>query len=105
MVGYASTKANKVMDYPALRKVQLESRRLRDKLIQSPYAFPGGYPMLAVTSDGGALCKDCCKSESRSIGTTCGNDGWQVVGLSINYEDKDLHCDHCNQPIECAYGD
>ena len=104
MVGYASTKANKAMDYLTLRKVQIESRKLRDKLIESPYAFPGGYPMFAVTSDGGALCKDCCKSESRSIGTTYGGDGWQVTGLSINYEDKDLYCDHCSQPIECAYG-
>jgi hypothetical protein len=104
MVGYASTKANKAMDYPALRKVQLESRRLRDELIQSPYAFLGGYPMFAVTSEGRALCKDCCKSESRSIGMTYGQDGWQVTGLSVNYEDKDLYCDHCSQPIECAYG-
>jgi hypothetical protein len=39
MVGYASTKANKVMDYLVLRKVQLESRRLRDELIKSPYAL------------------------------------------------------------------
>jgi len=105
MVGYASPKANKAMDYLTLRKVQLESRKLRDQLIQSPYAFPGGYPMFAVTSDGGALCKDCCKSESSSIGTTYGGDGWQVTGLSINYEDKNLYCDHCSQPIESAYGD
>jgi hypothetical protein len=93
------------MDCLVLRRVQLESRKLRDQLIQSPYAFPGGYPMFAVTSDGGALCKDCCKSESSSIGTTYGGDGWQVTGLSINYEDKNLYCDHCSQPIESAYGD
>jgi len=93
------------MDCLVLRRVQLESRKLRDQLIQSPYAIPGGYPMFAVTSDGGALCKDCCKSESSSIGTTYGGDGWQVTGLSINYEDKNLYCDHCSQPIESAYGD
>ena len=93
------------MDCLVLRRVQLESRKLRDQLIQSPCAFPGGYPMFAVTSDGGALCKDCCKSESSSIGTTYGGDGWQVTGLSINYEDKNLYCDHCSQPIESAYGD
>jgi len=32
------------MDCLVLRRVQLESRKLRDQLIQSPYAFPGGYP-------------------------------------------------------------
>ena len=93
------------MDCLALRKIQLGSRKLRDELIASPYTSVGCYPMFAITSDGGALCKNCCKSESRSIGLTYGNDSWQVVSLDINYENKDLYCDHCSQPIECAYSD
>ena len=93
------------MDATALRAVQLESRSLRDRLIESPCAWPGGYPMFAVTSDGAALCQSCCKSESRSIGSTCGTDGWAIAGLAVNWEDPDLYCDHCGDRIESAYAE
>lgn len=88
-----------------LRTIQLSSRKLRDQLIESPYAWPGGYPMFAVTSDGAALCHRCCKSESRSIGSTYGTDGWAIAGLAANWEDAELHCDHCGKRIESAYAE
>jgi len=93
------------MNATSLRAVQLESRRLRDQLIESPYSWPGGYPMFAVTHDGAALCPKCCQTESRSIGTTYGTDGWAITGLAINYEDPDLYCDHCGDRIESAYAE
>ena len=93
------------MNYPALRQTQLNARKLRDELIASPYAWPGGYPMFAITSDGAALCKHCCKNERSSIGFTYGTDGWNVVGLDINYEDPELYCDHCGDRIESAYAE
>jgi hypothetical protein len=93
------------VDHAALRKLQLKSRSLRDQLIASPYAWPGGYPLFAVTSDGAAICKDCCKTESRSIGTTYGNDGWAIETLTVNWEDPALHCDHCSNRIESAYAE
>ena len=82
---------------------QSTSLRLADQLVRSPYAFPGGYPMFALTSDGGCLCHECCKTERESIGTTTGSDGWCVTALDINYEDADLLCDHCGNLIEAAY--
>lgn len=91
------------MDAIHLRAIQVRSRRLRDELIASPYAWPGGYPMFAVTSDGGALCHRCCESESRSIGSTYGTDGWAIAVLDVNWEDPDLYCDHCGSRIESAY--
>jgi hypothetical protein len=93
------------MNYPALRQVQLQSRKLRDELIASPYAWPGGYPMFAVTRDGAALCPHCCQTEHRNIGFTYGTDGWAVEGLDINWEDPELHCDHCGNRIESAYAE
>lgn len=93
------------MDAIHLRAIQVQSRRLRDELIASPYAWPGGYPMFAVTSDNGALCHKCCESESRSIGSTYGTDGWAIAALDVNWEDPDLYCDHCGDRIESAYAE
>jgi hypothetical protein len=93
------------MDYPALRKIQIRSRSLRDQLIESPFAWPGGYPLFAVASDGGAICKDCCKTESRSIGSTYGTDGWSLEALAVNWEDSELYCNHCSTRIKSAYAE
>jgi hypothetical protein len=84
---------------------QSRSLRLADQLSSSPYCWPGGYPRFAVTHDGGVLCHECCKSERSSIGTTTGSDGWGVVVLWINWEEDDLHCDHCGSRIESAYAE
>jgi hypothetical protein len=84
---------------------QSKSLRLADQLSKSHYAWPGGYPMFAITSDGAALCHECCKSERENIGTTYGDDGWEVIALDINWEDNALFCDHCGKKIESAYAD
>lgn len=81
------------------------SLALADKLAAEPYTFPGGYPLFAITSDGGALCKRCCKSERESIGGTAGPDGWQVVAIDCNWENPNLLCDHCGDRIESAYAE
>jgi hypothetical protein len=59
--------------------------------------------MFAVTSDGACLCHKCTKSEREAIGTTTGNDGWNVVELEINWEDFQLICYNCGEFIESAY--
>lgn len=61
--------------------------------------------MFALTSDGGVLCRECCKTERTSIATTVPHDGWAVVALEINWEDSALHCDHCGNRIESAYAE
>lgn len=93
------------MDYVKLRKIQLKSRKLRDELIASPYVWPGGYPMFAVTSDGAALCHKCCQSEHKAIGFTYGTDGWAIDCLGVNCGYPSLYCDHCNNRIESAYAE
>jgi len=84
---------------------QSASLRLADQLATHPYAWPGGYPLFAITSDGAALCRHCVKSERASIGTTTGSDGWNIVAIDCNWESPELYCDHCNRRIESAYAE
>jgi hypothetical protein len=70
------------------------------------YAWPGGYPVFAITSDGAALCFDCLKIMRRSILAAIRdrvNDGWRVSAFDINWEDPGLYCEHCGTRIESAY--
>ena len=82
-----------------------QSLRLADRLAQSPYTWPGGYPMFGLFNDGGCCCHKCAKTERESIGTTTGGDGWALVALDVNWEDPELFCDCCNQRIESAYAE
>jgi len=84
---------------------QSRSLRLADCLSRAPFAWPGGYPLYAITNDGAALCRHCCQTERLSIATTTGNDGWNVVAQAVNWEDPDLLCDHCGSRIESAYAE
>jgi len=76
--------------------------------IRDKYAWPGGYPLYLVTSDGAALCVDCARKEYKQIAYARRHnlsDGWNVEAYGINYEDQDLICDHCGESIEAAYTD
>jgi len=73
-----------------------------------PYAWPGGYPLFFITSDGGALSFAAVRQERRQILEAIrdhSRDGWRVVAVEINYEDSFLTCDHTGEWIESAYGD
>ena len=82
----------------------LELRRA----IRAKYAWPGGYPMFVVCTDGGVLCMVCARKEYRYIAHSNRydyRDGWRTSGVDINWEDPDLYCDHCSERIESAYAD
>lgn len=71
-----------------------------------PYAWPGGYPLFWITSDGAALQFSVAKSERRQILEAIrdrSNCGWRIVALEINWEDAELFCDHTEKKIESAY--
>ena len=73
-----------------------------------PYAWPGGYPVFFITSDGAALSFAAAKSEAELIRESiagCHNDGWRVVGCDVNWEDSELYCDHSGARIESAYAE
>lgn len=73
-----------------------------------PYAWPGGYPLFFITSDGCALSFAAAKSERRNILeaiATHSSDGWRVEACVANWEDSALYCDHTGKRIESAYAD
>lgn len=76
------------------------------------FAWPGGYPIVYLTADGGDLCPDCANrkngSEAFIQGETQHVDSadkqWAMVAFLIHYEGEPIVCDHCNAEIESAYG-
>lgn len=98
---------------PLRRDYQKHSSRikntlqLRAALREGPFAFPGGYVLSFITSDGALLCFDCVRDNYRSVSDSVRNghsDGWRVVSLAINYDgEDDEFCDHCGKQL--AFGD
>ncbi len=103
---------NKV-DYSVIRKVYRYTYRniencnqLKATLRNGQWAWPGGYPLYFICSDGAALSFDSVKKELRNILHSIKydyNDGWRVVACDINYENNELYCDHSGEKIEAAY--
>jgi hypothetical protein len=69
-----------------------------------PYAWPGGYDVYGITSDGAALCHDCMGKERRWIAdaiATKDDNGWRIVGLDATCNtDGDVTCDHCGVTLQ-----
>jgi hypothetical protein len=84
------------------------AKEFTEQLKTGAYAWPGGYPLFFITHDGAALSFDAAKENreliTESIADDC-NDGWQVVGCDVNWEDSELICDHSGEKIESAYAE
>jgi hypothetical protein len=98
-------------------------RRLSLEVNRKPvdaYAWPGGYPLYYLTEDCAALCPECVNREIDLIdqakphlvqwsnGRTwmrSDDPKWNIVAVMVNWEDASMYCDHCNRPIESAYGE
>lgn len=75
---------------------------------RQPYAWPGGYPLVLVMSDGEVLCAKCTRTEFPQIARSTiqrARDGWQCEGVQVHWEGSDEYCAHCNTAIKSAYGD
>lgn len=61
------------------------------------WVWPGGYPLVYLDSQNNVLCPPCASD----------NDEYDamIVAAEINWEDTALHCDHCSNQIEAAYGE
>jgi hypothetical protein len=86
------------------------TQQLKATLRNGAFAWPGGYPLYFVTSDGGILSFEAFKDKFvlRSVLDSIKNyskDGWRVVGCDVNWEDADLYCDHTNERIPSAYAE
>lgn len=75
------------------------------------FAWPGGYQMIYVASDGGVFCPDCANGKNGSDARLSDgpddapHDGWLLEGYDVFYEGPDEYCAHCNAVIESVYGD
>lgn len=82
------------------------TRKLKALLREGQYSWPGGYAVIAYTSDGAALCNHCIKENLSSVlWSICNNvsDGWKVCGLDTYYSEEDngyTYCDNCNKNWE-----
>ena len=75
--------------------------------IRNPFAWPGGYPVYTVMSDGELLCPDCARENYKLIVQATKDqlrDGWQPEGSMILYEGSS-YCCHCGKDLESAYGE
>lgn len=71
--------------------------------IRDKFAWPGGYEIYGITSDGACLCCDCMRSEYRQVARAIrehSHDGWRVdaVDCAANLDEPET-CAHCNKTI------
>jgi hypothetical protein len=86
---------------------------IKEALRNGPYAWPGGYPMYFVASDGDPLSFEAVRECWREVvgahldyaSYLREHSGWRIVGVDVNWEDPDLYCAHSNERIESAYAE
>ena len=87
----------------AVSALAIAKRIARDK-----YAWPGGYALFGVMSDGELLCPACIRSEWKQIVRYTiwqqRNSGWMIEGFTHTGEmdiDEECpeSCSHCNKPV------
>lgn len=100
------------MSKQALKRVRRELKLDVNREPLPAFAWPGGYNLYYVFADGGACCPKCANANIVEIdganqggGHRNSHGGWALGGVDVNYEDADLVCDHCGNPIPAAYGD
>lgn len=71
------------------------------------WAWPGGYPVIYVTDDGGTLCPGCANGENGSLASEDADphSGWKLEGADVHWEGPPEVCDHCGANVDSAYGD
>ncbi len=70
-------------------------------------SWPGLYPLMYLLADGAVICAGCANGENGSEASAePGTDPqWHIVDQFIYWEGEPMDCDHCNAPIESAYGE
>jgi hypothetical protein len=89
-------------------KANMTTNQLKAQLRDGEFAWPGGYPLYFITSDGAALSFGAVRENIKSVIWSMRNkvsDGWRVIGCDVNWEDDSMTCAHTGEPIESAYGE
>lgn len=84
-------------------------RDVKTALRAGPCAWPGGYPLYMVTSDGAALSFAAVRERFREVVADMLDmsrlSQWRIVGVEVNWEDPALYCDHTGARIPSAYAE
>lgn len=91
---------------------ELTTKQVKE-LIRHPFAWPGGYEVVFICSDGGILCHNCARENWREICDSMTHnirDGWKIesygaIGADMDYpsEENPLICDHCSKDFAEDY--
>lgn len=76
------------------------------KAIREKYAWPGGYELIGILSDGASICTHCMKINFRNIAWSTkhhSSDGWQYMCTDVNWENPDMYCCNCNKHLLPEY--
>ena len=80
----------------------MNTKKIKE-IIRQKYAWPGGYELFFITSDGAAICTDCARANFREICESVKrriDDGWRVVGYETECNvDGPIACEHCYKVI------
>lgn len=85
-----------------------DTHQLRATLRHGAFAWPGGYPLYFITSDGETLSFEGVRENLCSVLdaiATRSNNGWRVVACDTNWENTGLVCAETGKPIPSAYGE
>jgi hypothetical protein len=84
------------------------SKDLKNALRSGPYAWPGGYPVYFIASDGEALSFKAVKENYKEVLRAVREQsdyGWRVIYMDVNWGEYDWYCAHSGERIESAYGE
>jgi len=83
---------------------------IKAALRNGKYAWPGGYPLYFVCTDGAVLSFEAVRAEWRQVVASVlayrgGSTDWHVTMVETNWENPTLHCEHTGERIESAYAE
>ena len=82
----------------------LLDRCMEEKEELPALTWPGMYPLIYLTGDGGILCPKCVRDNMDLINDP-DDPQWYLVAYDIYEEGPVMYCENCNDEIESAYGD
>lgn len=73
-----------------MKTTQYTATQFLKTLAQGPFAWPGGYPLFFITSDGESLSFETAEENKEQILDAIwegDSSGWRVIGCEANWED------------------